>query len=67
MMDEHFMRAWNEGHARLGADVAQLAHWLATPFRRMGDYIHPTSIAGTDSVFVRAVARRGASRTRSTR
>lgn len=59
MQDEHFMRAWNEGHDRFSADVARAVKWLAEPFRRMGEYMGPASAPGEDSVFTRATARCG--------
>jgi hypothetical protein len=59
MKDEQFMRAWNDGHDRFSADMARGLSWLATPFRRLGEWIALPSAPGEDSVFTRAAARCG--------
>ena len=39
MKDEHFMRAWNEGHDHFSADITRGLGWLAAPVRRLGERI----------------------------
>jgi hypothetical protein len=59
MKDEHFMRAWNEGHDHFSADITRGLKWLATPFRRLGEWIAVPSAPGEDSVFTRVAERCG--------
>ena len=67
MQDEHFMRAWNEGHTRFSADIARAVKWLAEPFRRMGEYMGPASAPGEDSFFASAARRSARPRPRRAR
>ena len=59
MKDVHFMRAWNEGHDHFSAVITRGLHWLATPFRRLGEWIALPSAPGEDSAFIRIAARCG--------
>lgn len=59
MKDEQFMRVWNDGHDHFSADITRAIKWLATPFRRLGEYMGPASAPGEDSFFTRAAARYG--------
>lgn len=59
MMDEHLMRAWNDTHVGFSAGITQGLKRLAEPFRRLGEWIAPTSAPGEDRFFTRAVAHRG--------
>src|SRR3546814_17109012 len=59
MKDEQFMRVWNDDHDHFSADITRGLHWLATPFRRLGEWIALPSPPGEDSIFTRAPARCG--------
>lgn len=59
MKDEHFMRAWNEGHDHFSADITRGLKWLAEPFRRLGEWIAVPHAPGEDSFFTRAATRCG--------
>jgi len=67
MKDEQFMRAWNEGHDHFSADITRGLKWLATPFRRLGEWIALPSAPGEDSAFTRVAARCGVSTKRRAR
>ncbi len=45
MKDEQFMRGWNDGHDHFSADITRGLHWLAIPFRRLGERIAAPSAA----------------------
>ncbi|MEQ8311966.1 MAG: hypothetical protein RIA72_14845 [Sphingopyxis sp.] len=53
MKDEQFMRVWNDGHDRFSADITRAIDWLTEPFRRLGEYIRPANVPGTDVFFSR--------------
>lgn len=59
MKDEHFMRAWNEGHDHFSADITRGLNRLAAPFRRLGEWIAPANAPGEDNVFTRIATRCG--------
>ncbi len=39
MKDEHFMRAWNDGHDHFSADITRGLAWLWGPVRHFGQWI----------------------------
>ncbi len=53
MKDEQFMRVWNDGHDHFSADISRAIKWLTEPFRRLGEYIRPANVPGTDVFFSR--------------
>lgn len=57
MMDEHFMRSWNDGHDRFSADLHRGLTRLLAPLRRFGEWIALPSAPGEDRVFVKAAGR----------
>lgn len=57
MMEEHFMRSWNQGHDRFSADLHRGLTRLLAPLRRFGEWIALPSAPGEDRVFVKAAAR----------
>lgn len=57
MMEEHFMRSWNQGHDRFSADLHRGLTRLLAPLRRFGEWIALPSAPGEDRVFVKATSR----------
>ncbi len=59
MIDEMWMRTWNDGHGRLSADMDRGFERLASAVRRFGQWMAPPSLPGADSFFARTTARCG--------
>lgn len=59
MRDELWMRTWNEGHDRFSTDITRGLRHLGDAFARLGRWIAPANLPGTDSFFARAAVRCG--------